>query len=110
MPTSGIATLEVSVTMRMLACPPTPTPPPITMPSISATYGFGKRAICALSTYSSRKNLRAATPSILALSCTATTSPPAHRPRSPAPESTTTRTASSASHSARTAFIAAIMS
>ncbi|CKX60681.1 Uncharacterised protein [Mycobacterium tuberculosis] len=37
MPTSGIATLEVSVTTRVFACALTPTPPPITMPSINAT-------------------------------------------------------------------------
>lgn len=41
MPTSGIAILVVSVTTRMLPWPATPTPPPITMPSITATYGLG---------------------------------------------------------------------
>ncbi len=41
MPTSGIAILVVSVTTRTLPCALTPTPPPITMPSISATYGLG---------------------------------------------------------------------
>ncbi len=37
MPTSGIATFDVSVTTRVLACAPTPTPPPITIPSINET-------------------------------------------------------------------------
>ncbi len=40
MPTSGIAIFVVSVTTRTLPCALTPTPPPITMPSISATYGL----------------------------------------------------------------------
>ncbi len=40
-PTSGIAIFVVSVTTRTLPCALTPTPPPITMPSINATYGFG---------------------------------------------------------------------
>ncbi len=35
--TSGIAILEVSVTTRTLPCADTPTPPPITMPSIRDT-------------------------------------------------------------------------
>ena len=39
-PTSGIAIFVVSVTTRTLPWAPTPTPPPITMPSISATYGL----------------------------------------------------------------------
>src|SRR5437667_252400 len=33
-----------------------PTPPPMTMPSISATYGLGKCLMNALSAYSSRQN------------------------------------------------------
>ena len=37
MPTSGIAIFEVSVTTRTFACALTPTPPPITMPSINDT-------------------------------------------------------------------------
>ena len=45
MPTSGIAIFEVSVTTRVLACALTPTPPPITMPSINDTYGLGNRPI-----------------------------------------------------------------
>ena len=49
-PTSGIAIFVVSVTTRTLPWAPTPTPPPITMPSISATYGLLKRPICAFST------------------------------------------------------------
>src|SRR6476620_9531075 len=44
-PTSGIAILVVSVTTRTLPWALIPTPPPITMPSISATYGLGKRPI-----------------------------------------------------------------
>ena len=40
-PTSGMAILEVSVTTRTLPCAATPTPPPITMPSMIATYGLG---------------------------------------------------------------------
>ncbi len=41
MPTSGMPIFVVSVTTRMPACALTPTPPPITMPSITATYGLG---------------------------------------------------------------------
>ena len=67
MPTSGIAIFVVSVTTRTLPWAPTPTPPPITMPSISATYGLGKRPIWALSTYSSYQNCRASDPSARAL-------------------------------------------
>ena len=39
-----------------------PTPPPITMPSINATYGLLNRPICALSEYSSYQNCRALGP------------------------------------------------
>lgn len=52
---SGIATRERSVTTRTSPWADTPTPPPITMPSMSATYGLGKRAMRALSRYSSRQ-------------------------------------------------------
>jgi hypothetical protein len=38
---SGIATRDRSVTMRMAACPARPMPPPIVMPSMIATTGFG---------------------------------------------------------------------
>ena len=44
-PTSGIAIFVVSVTTRTLPWALTPTPPPITMPSINETYGFGYRAM-----------------------------------------------------------------
>ncbi len=37
----GMATRDRSVTTRIPAWADTPTPPPITMPSISATYGMG---------------------------------------------------------------------
>ncbi len=67
MPTSGIAIFVVSVTTRVFACAPTPTPPPITMPSINDTYGLANRPIAALSRYSSYQNRRAATPSARAL-------------------------------------------
>ncbi len=40
-PVSGMATFDRSVTIRTLPCAETPTPPPITMPSMTATYGFG---------------------------------------------------------------------
>ncbi len=36
-----MAIFVVSVTTRWLPCALTPTPPPITMPSINETYGFG---------------------------------------------------------------------
>ena len=52
MPTSGIATAERSVTTRCAACAETPTPPPITTPSITAMMGFGYRAIRTLRWYS----------------------------------------------------------
>ena len=67
MPTSGIAIFVVSVTTRTLPWALTPTPPPITMPSISATYGLRNRPICALSRYSSYQNCRASDPSACAL-------------------------------------------
>ncbi len=67
MPTSGMAILEVSVTTRVFACALTPTPPPITMPSITDTKGLANRPIWALSRYSSRQNRRVSTPSALAL-------------------------------------------
>ena len=41
MPTSGMPIFDRSVTMRVLPCAEMPTPPPITMPSITTTYGFG---------------------------------------------------------------------
>ena len=41
MPTSGIANEKRSPATRCDPCTDTPTPPPITMPSISATYGLG---------------------------------------------------------------------
>ncbi|SLI74065.1 Uncharacterised protein [Mycobacteroides abscessus subsp. abscessus] len=41
MPTSGMPTLERSVTMRWLPWPDRPTPPPMTMPSMTTTYGLG---------------------------------------------------------------------
>ncbi len=56
---SGIATRERSVTTRIAACPARPMPPPIVMPSMMATTGFGYRAIIASSRYSERKNSRA---------------------------------------------------
>ena len=55
-PTSGIAIFVVSVTTRTLPWALTPTPPPITMPSINETYGFGYRAMYAFSRYSSYQN------------------------------------------------------
>ncbi len=67
MPTSGMAIFEVSVTTRVFACALTPTPPPITMPSIIDTKGLGNRPICASSRYSSRQNRRVSTPSPRAL-------------------------------------------
>src|SRR2546421_1255044 len=42
MPTSGIAKENRSPATRCEPCTETPTPPPITMPSISATYGLGR--------------------------------------------------------------------
>lgn len=41
MPVSGMATRERSVTIRTVPWAEIPTPPPMTMPSIRATYGFG---------------------------------------------------------------------
>ncbi len=41
MPTSGIATVAVSVTTRTEACAEMPTPPPITAPAMIATTGLG---------------------------------------------------------------------
>ena len=41
MPTSGIAIFVVSVAIRTLPWALMPTPPPIVMPSMIATYGFG---------------------------------------------------------------------
>ena len=55
-PTSGIATAERSVTMRCEACAETPTPPPITTPSITAITGFGYRAIRTFRWYSVDQN------------------------------------------------------
>ncbi len=40
-PTSGMAILVVSVTTRTLPWALMPTPPPIVMPFITATYGLG---------------------------------------------------------------------
>ena len=42
MPVSGIANNAFSLTTRCEPWTETPTPPPITIPSISATYGFVK--------------------------------------------------------------------
>jgi hypothetical protein len=36
-----MAILDLSVTTRVFAWAPTPTPPPITMPSINAVNGLG---------------------------------------------------------------------
>lgn len=59
-PVSGMATRERSVTTRTSPWADTPTPPPMTMPSMRATYGFGNRAILALRRYSSRQKSREA--------------------------------------------------
>ena len=67
MPTSGIAIFEVSVTTRVFACALTPTPPPITMPSINDTKGLANRPTWASRRYSSRQNRRVSTPSARAL-------------------------------------------
>jgi len=53
-PVSGMAKDVVSSATRWLPWTETPTPPPITMPEISATYGLGKRLIAASRRYSSR--------------------------------------------------------
>ncbi|GIM09545.1 hypothetical protein Vretimale_13400, partial [Volvox reticuliferus] len=46
----------LSVATRKLPWYDTPTPPPITMPSMTAMYGTGNCAMVALLTYSARKN------------------------------------------------------
>jgi hypothetical protein len=56
MPVSGMANTSRSDATRWLPCTETPTPPPIVIPSISATYGLGNRLISVLSMYSLRKN------------------------------------------------------
>ena len=52
---SGIASFDRSVTMRIAAWPASPMPPPIVMPSASATIGFGYSAMRAFRAYSARK-------------------------------------------------------
>ena len=53
-PVSGIAKSVRSVATKCEPVADTPTPPPMTIPSTSATYGLGKRKIRRLSAYSSR--------------------------------------------------------
>ena len=60
--TSGIARRVESVTIRCDACAEIPTPPPITVPRMNATIGFGYVAIVAFSRYSSAQK-RGAAPS-----------------------------------------------
>ena len=75
---------ERSVTTRCEAWAETPTPPPMVMPSISATKGFPYRAMRAFSRYSSAKNASGAAVSpAFRASYTARMSPPAQSPRSP---------------------------
>ena len=107
---SGIAIIVRSVTMRTLPCAETPTPPPITTPSMNATYGFGKRAIAALSRYSSRQNVAglSVSPALIA-SYSARMSPPAQSPRLPAPSITTAITSGSFAHVCNAGMISRTM-
>lgn len=66
--------------------------------------------MCASSRYSSRQKSRVAVPPAFASSWMARMSPPAQRPRSPAPVSTTAPTPSSCSQSSRAAAITRTMS
>ena len=108
---SGIATRERSVTTRMAAWPARPMPPPMVMPSMIATTGLGYRAIIASRRYSARKNSRAspALP-LVAYSYSSRMSPPAEKPRSPAPSSTTTPTSESSRHGSKTSVSSRIIS
>ncbi|CAO5155353.1 hypothetical protein FAIPA1_190012 [Frankia sp. AiPs1] len=100
-PTSGIASTERSVTMRTSPWADRPSPPPMTTPSMIAMYGLGNRRMRALSRYSADQNASASSglPASTAAR-TARMSPPAHRPRSPAPSSRTTVTPGSFAQSA----------
>ena len=85
MAVSGMATRERSVTRRRLPWAEMPTPPPMTMPSMNETKGLGKLSIAAFMRYSAAQNSIGSPDLAMTTVRRARTSPPAHRPRSPAP-------------------------
>ena len=109
MPVSGIAKRVASVATRKSHGSEMPTPPPIVIPSMIATVGFGYVNRRWLSRYSAKKNRLASAASSLPLRAIITTSPPAQKPRPSAWSMTTVSTLSSCIQPRRAALIVSHM-